>query len=1041
MRTRILQQCLPMLFALLFCAHAPGQQLAAQASPLKFSCEERHLQVALGLPASDREQFTGAPRANSNDNNTQVCAAISWGNAYELLSWLENGGIQAAVLPDFAIHVLKADDPAKFERDYLQFPVEALSGIPQVARYLALEQSDGAALAPRDALQRFYTELSNPPAGGASAAAQRPVVELPDHLSGAMPVLIASAGQWAKDKNLKGRELDAFFAALIGSIRFQFSSPCGPDTAAPRTLRIREAARPGAMSKPPDWLANLPVNSIVVRRQVLLSENETLNELIKKAHSPAAASNPATGLFLETPARERELGPALAAFRDANYRGYQVGQSSRRYFRFTLPELWALLDQHRAVPGGGTRNTMALVLTGGGVKAAYQTRMVDYLYGQQCLVNAGTPRPPNAQQVDFVVGTSGGALLGSFVASMDQDATQRLVDAARNPRGAAESTQGPAERTLTAAVWKLPNPGISSSDVFPLLDMLRYASVVVSFLLIALIASIMLGWSPEKYPDATQLDRSGTSRWGRHAQAVALSAPWILLLASAPFVIIHVAGGSSMEHVPPVAGVFYMVMATITVYSELRLTRHAQFRWREARMSRSALVSALAGLLLVVLASAQWQPLQSFAVFGADRSGYVVLACVGFLLLTWALHVFFRHQTQSFRPENGKALLQAFALVLAIPALGYLGLMLVAIMELASLLELTLGFWGWFAVFVLVLSIVMMWLGRVRPGAQERNWFQRAVGFLFAEFRSRAIWGSQRRYMRFTRIAVISWMWWNLLAAPSLYGNENAIDYFKSAFSVYGGKPVTELDKEEFPLAVPFVIAATSLEKGQERYFLFGAEKKLNAALSTSAWLTVTRDPRWVLVRNVKAEELRSTAFASGSPFPVFSAHSVKIDALGITERLIDGGFAHNTPLQAAAALDAGRALVISSSPLATRTGTSTCAARVVVGVGDLTCNLPKLVPYLWERSQVEDVLSTRNMFVAAIYPTAKGTRWPGLTDFRARVVRDLVAAADRDRSDRIGVVESWSAPRIERVQLLDYNLDKVKETLTRARETGEPQQ
>jgi hypothetical protein len=76
--------------------------------------------------------------------------------------------------------------------------------------------------------------------------------------------------------------------------------------------------------------------------------------------------------------------------------------------------------------------------------------------------------------------------------------------------------------------------------------------------------------------------------------------------------------------------------------------------------------------------------------------------------------------------------------------------------------------------------------------------------------------------------------------------------------------------------------------------------------------------------------------------------------------------------------------------------------------MGELACNLPKLVPYLWDRSQIEDILSTKNMLVVSIYPTPDGASWPLLTDFRGQVVTRLVERARADQHHRVGVVESW---------------------------------
>jgi predicted acylesterase/phospholipase RssA len=417
--------------------------------------------------------------------------------------------------------------------------------------------------------------------------------------------------------------------------------------------------------------------------------------------------------------------------------------------------------------------------------------------------------------------------------------------------------------------------------------------------------------------------------------------------------------------------------------------------------------------------------------FGPGAQGFVLVTCVGFVLLTIALHLFFRSQSKYFRCENNAHLLRATVVVLGLLSVAYIALSAVAALNAASLLELTGGFWKWFIFFVFLLSCLLLWLGHTRePEEEKHSWLQRRVGFMFSEFRSRAVFGSERRYMRFARVAVIAWVWWNLLVAPGLYGNENAQDYFKTAFDNYILERSAGKKGDDFALTVPFVIAATSLEKQQERYFLFGSEDTLDRALAPQAWLHVASDPRWAVIRNVQVSELRDAAFASGSPFPVFSAHKVPVHALHTEERLIDGGFAHNIPLDAAAALGAQKVLVISSSPLETGAPSTPCRWVSLLSVGDLTCNLPKLLPYLWERSQVEDVLSTRNMFVAVIYPTASESGWPALTDFRAAVVKDLVDAADRDQRDRIGVVESWGVPEVSRAQLFDYDLALVSQKL-----------
>src|SRR5687768_6642909 len=63
---------------------------------LSASCEGEHVQVTLGLPADYRQ-----PRAvaTKSPDATHLCISVAQGNPYELLSWLENGNLRAAVLP------------------------------------------------------------------------------------------------------------------------------------------------------------------------------------------------------------------------------------------------------------------------------------------------------------------------------------------------------------------------------------------------------------------------------------------------------------------------------------------------------------------------------------------------------------------------------------------------------------------------------------------------------------------------------------------------------------------------------------------------------------------------------------------------------------------------------------------------------------------------------------------------------------------------------------------------------------------------------
>ena len=139
---------------------------------------------------------------------------------------------------------------------------------------------------------------------------------------------------------------------------------------------------------------------------------------------------------------------------------------------------------------------------------------------------------------------------------------------------------------------------------------------------------------------------------------------------------------------------------------------------------------------------------------------------------------------------------------------------------------------------------------------------------------------------------------------------------------------------------------------GRELYFLFLGDTTgrgpsatvtdpidtaaIDSQLSNYAWSSIASDSRWFVLRRANGKDLRDTAFASGSPFPVFAAHTLNVSALRTPENLIDGGFAHNRPLEAARVLGASKVLVINSSPLGAGPAGAHC--RLIVRVGDLAC-------------------------------------------------------------------------------------------------------
>jgi predicted acylesterase/phospholipase RssA len=1016
-------------------------------------CAGRHLQVTLAIPSEYlawSENFGYEKRVPSA---RQVCGSFAVGSPYQLVSWLENGGVQAAVLSDFAKNVMRADDPERFDADYYVLPVQALTTLPHVQRRLLLTNGLGQPLQnPYAQLDDFFLAVRKPGA--------KETILLSSHLSPSVPYLIRYATHWTERQELDDDAREAFYAAVLKAIRFGKPVQQGDVRENPATYQlVDEIVRLGGAPLPeavnelkPDLALNLALlEHIVVRKRVFMASSD-LRRTIAEARDQSSANSASqkkaervkdVALFADTRLSEDALGPTLTKFREDNYRRIQFGTVTQRHFRFTIPELWSLLEGVRARDDDGN-SRLALVLTGGGVKAAYQTSMIDYLYDARRLVNPGgkEPRPEHAQQVDFVIGTSGGALLGVFVAAMDEAFNQARISSDKN--------------RLTNILWKEPYQGIQSYDVFPFWDMMRYASFIVALVVVWMVAVVMLAVFRSSYPQITRIDHENESFFGRRARAWKESWPWITLLVLAPIVIMKVAGVSRVEHVPLETGVIYAWMALVAFYSDVRLFPKKPFEWLHSRLNKRTAGWLLLGAALIGIAF--WRPAFLAGLFWFKDEGLVfVLACgFGFVALMQALHSFFHAQTDYFEAEPRGRIFRSFGVLLGIVMLSYVAVALAMWANVTSLLEMNSGFWKYFLLATLLLTAGYLWLGRAKTAAEAKTFPQVTVGYLFSEFRSRAMFGSEKRFMRFMSLTVVAWLWWNMLVAPALYGNHNARAYLKGAFRDFAcvvrescpepRAPVEVTDDDddvnqgkEFPLAVPFVITATSLEKSQERYFLFVSgedEDAIDEALSDDAWYNVVRDPRWVVVRKPVDKELQHAAFASGSPFPVFSAHDVPLRVLQNKERLIDGGFAHNKPLEAAYALGAHKVLVINSSPLESAGGGRCTLASL--SIGELACNLPKLVPYLWERSQVEDLLSTRSMLVASIYPTAADGVWPSLTDFRRASVQELLkqAANDQQQELRVGVIEGWGAPEFSTTGFLGYDADQIRTAIRQAEQT-----
>jgi predicted acylesterase/phospholipase RssA len=953
--------------------------LALAAEPESLApppCETGQSSVVIAVPG---------PLDTPSQSLGDRCALFAAGSAYQRLDWLENGKVDGAILSPFALGLLGGKEA--IAREFGVFPARMVPGQGEPFLHALRHRRQGVPQAdPEGALLRSLT------AGGEDA----PVI-LESHLSdGLLHLVLAIQGRLGDD--------DGAWERLLGRLRFDI---------APRHDDRGESS---------DFeLVRVPADATVC-------DDPSTGCLNEDAESDYLVMRLASGLWdrkSET-TLEIESWPELLGWPDThpvvrflgrNLEPHTLGSRTRRQFRFTVDELWTILGGDRAAEEDGG---VSLVLTGGGVKAGYQTEVVDQLYGNGYLFNRlGRPAANSDRRlrVDSVVGTSGGALLGVFVAAIE--------DAGELPT------------TLVEAMWRPGGAYLDSTLIFPGIDMLRYASLLLAGVLFTIVCAVLVKFALTSLRrrsaggDATSSPESPTTGWRwslkRLSEAPAKrdsrprdrwwrsTVPWLVLLGLAPWLIKWITGETGLEHVPAVSGIFYMAYALLAVYSDQRHVFEGQCP--TASDIRRVVSLVVAGIAL------------SLAAIFVDRGfeldipelGVVTLATLivsaGLMLMALAIH---RSAAAAAKGLERLDLLAAAALLVSVPLLTYLILLPWPL----SLFELQPMFWVWFTVVAVAVSVLLIGLASIdRVPARLRSVIRPGFEVLLRQHPARSLLGL-RRLSRAMACLAFAWLYWNFVNAPALYGNRLGQEYFKTAMDAFLGS--ANDTKCNADLYTPLVITATSLGREREVYFL--AEP--GAAGALAARLEIASDPRWVSVGPaIDDAELRKLAFASGSPFPVFpmtkvtpppiatscpeELDEVALDPDAVVEDwLIDGGFAHNTPIDAARQLGARRVLVLNASPLPEPgpppSGPSPNS------IGQLVLGAPRLVPYLYGRSQVEDTLGTEDLLVGVIAPVVtEDVRWPLLVEFYPAMLERVITTA-RDnlaREARIGTVESWGQP------------------------------
>jgi predicted acylesterase/phospholipase RssA len=531
----------------------------------------------------------------------------------------------------------------------------------------------------------------------------------------------------------------------------------------------------------------------------------------------------------------------------------------------------ALLGQHDALASG--KDALALVLSGGGVKAAYQTAIIDGAYGiepgaEPLLTNIGSADScPNAPlRVRWITGNSGGALLGAFVATLGCDSIERLKTN---------------RTTLTNVIWRSRPDTVKptleraaafvpTTDILPFFDLMRWLSLLVGGLLFAVVLRV-----GRQRSEMITCSKHDTLSRKIRLNGLLRSLIWVVLLMAAPYVVIWYTGALAEEHVPYIQGVVYFYCLLIAIADDQ--SRHPQLAALHAapnhgglRLSLGRLATAIALLELSILgflavprlsghelydrAKSLPAPLSWFAglrypMYEQELPDGAVIGSVALLLLFLSVHLFlgiYRSTPRLRRAEwwRGYARVAMFAAVPVIVLQLYY--LYHRLSGHVPVLELSKDFWIRWCVIVLLVAVairVALWVivrsgatyARIKP--DRRSVLQSMTLVIAHSYRdlrtrqdARIFW--LPRYGRILAFLSVGWVWWNLVVAPGLYGNGPARSYlakrFRDLVNVEALQQTDQGSRKEIAaqlrLRAGFIVPTVSLDEQAPRYFEFRAD-------------------------------------------------------------------------------------------------------------------------------------------------------------------------------------------------------------------------
>lgn len=935
------------------------------------------------------------------------------GNYYQIWSWFRTGQIDAAIVSPFVAMLLERDRHAVSVLEFSEgddpaahFPVVAATApwkknpIEGVNHYLqALLDAAGAgepeSKACRDKVVKLRRKLR---------------FDLVAHLSSSgfiMPALYVQEWiddpQRAVDKEVKRRFWRLFFENAHLTLAHD-------DTHAPLPVStIKFSYDRGEEPKEPygEWTPyhvgerfpldapSIPNDVLILRRQVA-EEALGAGEIDRARLGELLTSEELQGRFraregsykevrlFNTDVQERFRREVDRLFHRAELKPYNVRWFDQGLFDFTIDETMDFLRQDQAISGIAR---LSVVLSGGGVKSLYQTVLLDHLYGYgkgsaRKLRNYDEmPRGPvgptpagssGPLTVHTFIGTSGGAMLAFFAAQIPEI--------------------GPLQKIVEET---------SKKRLFPGTDLPRLLSIFVLLLIlwgVLLMARTFNGWG---YRD----EAAEPVQKLLHLKLMAVD----LLLVIAGAAAIVTTRSEYMETVPMAEGVFYILTGVAVHFGMTCITRADRGPVpRHAALGRLSQLALLFGILLVVIAIAA-RFLLGPAPAGIQEVRFPVLsvlASVGVFVVAIAIVAGAAAGLWGLTVQRAQEYLAAFTAVLVVTFLSFLGLIVLTLAGLGTLLELTGLYWAALLASAILASVGVLHF-TYRPQASLPGFIRQGLVELVRDRR-----GVLTTTLATSLLAVFAFCvgCWGLLVAPAVYSNVNAVKAFREALTL------DQLWRNRFRSNL--VVTGTLLRDRRCSPDDVVEEGGLYFCFEGTEGCGTSDHDHWKVFRRPAPARAVDAVFASGSAFPVFPPHRAHLPN-GCEVRLVDGGYAHNVPLEAASMSEARQVLILNASPdpaeveLEQLPGWKRFLQQAQLEGGQLFRASPDVLSFMFSRAQELDRSIGGDLVVASFTPRPEDGWWPFLLDFRESVRNHMLIEAKQDiRLDRrIGHVLSWGRP------------------------------